>query len=184
MSRLIVRDNVVLVIIDVQDKLLNVVQSKDEVINNILKLVKVCKILNIPIIITEQYPKGLGRTNQKLIETLSNDYAPIEKTTFSCFKVKEFEERLLKLGRKTLILTGLETHICVLQTALEAIDKGYRVLVCVDAISSRRREDHTYALERMKIHGIELTTVETIIYELIEDAVKPEFKEVLKIVKE
>lgn len=177
-------ENSVLVIVDVQEKLFSVVNEQERLLKNIIKLVRVCKILNIPIIITEQYPKGIGRTVQQIVQELGPDYKPIEKTSFSCFGAQEFERRLIELGRRTLLLTGIELHICVYQTAVEALQRGYRPIVIYDATSSRLKLDYELCLHRLLAKGVDVATTDMIIFELVRDASHPKFKEVLSIVKQ
>ncbi len=181
---LIQADDSILVIIDVQEKLFNVVLNREIMLKNILKLVKVCKILNIPIVITEQYPKGMGKTVRELVEELGQYYRPIEKTTFSCFRTETFVKELERIGRKTLLLVGIELHICVYQTAIDALERGYHPVVIYDATSSRLEKDYEICLNRLIMKNVDVATTDMIIFELLKDASDPRFKEILKIVKE
>ncbi len=174
----------VLVIIDIQEKLFNVILAKEQVLKNIIKLVKVAKILKIPIILTEQNPQGLGRTIPELTQVLGSDYKPIEKTSFSCFGSREFRKRLEELARKTLLITGIESHICVYQTAVDAISHGYKPVVIYDATGSRLETDYRITLYRLISKGIDVATTDMVIFELVRDASHPVFKDILKIVKE
>jgi len=171
-----------LVVIDMQEKLLPLIRGWREVLTNVIKLVKTAKVLEIPIVATEQYPKGLGRTVPELVELLG--VRPLEKTTFSCFGAKGFEEKLRELRADALIVTGIEAHICVTQTVLDALDRGFKVYVPADATGSRRELDWLIALDRMRAHGADVATTEMVMFELIHDAARPEFKEILKLVKE
>ncbi len=177
-------DNSVLVIVDVQEKLFNVVLNREQVLKNILKLVKISKLLRIPIIITEQYPQGLGKTVPELVQELGEHYSPIEKTTFSCFGSQEFRERVSEIGRKNLLITGIEAHICVYQTAVDAASLGYRPVVVYDATSSRLELDYRVMLYRLLGKGIDVATTDMVIFELVGDSKHPAFREVLKIVKD
>ncbi len=177
-------ENAVLVIIDVQEKLFAVVNEQERLLKNIIKLVRVCKTLGIPIVLTEQYPKGIGKTIQPIVQELGPDYKPIEKTTFSCFGAPEFERRLMELGRKVLLLTGIELHICVYQTAVDALKRGYTPIVIYDATSSRLRPDYELCLHRLLAKGVDVATTDMIIFELVRDASHPKFREVLSIVKQ
>ena len=150
-------------------------------LDNIAKLVRVSEVFNIPVVVTEQYPKGLGRTVRELESILK--VKPIEKTSFSCFGAPEFEKELEKLGAQSLILTGIETHICVVQTALDALKRGYEVIVPADATGSRKELDWRIALDRMLAKGVDVVTTEMLLFDLIGDAARPEFKEILKLVK-
>lgn len=175
-SRLIERNNAALIVIDVQEKLIPLVVRNSEIINNIVKLIKFCKTLQIPIIITEQYPKGLGKTVREVSEELKG-VKPIEKTSFSCFGSEEFRNALKKNKIKTLILVGVEAHICIAQTALDAIDK-FRICVVADAVSSRTVENLNIGLQRMRDNGVIISSTEMLMYELLRDSQSKEFKEV------
>ncbi len=177
-------DDSVLVIVDIQDKLFNVVLEKERLLKNVLKLVRVCKLLDIPIVITEQYPKGMGKTVQELVKELETHYKPIEKTSFSCFGSEAFENKLKELKRRVLLLVGIELHICVYQTAIDALTRGYRPVVIYDATSSRLKTDYEICLHRLLKHGVDISTTDMTIFELIRDASHPKFKDILRIVKE
>ncbi len=170
----------VLVVIDMQEKLLPLVKDWETVLRNVEKLVKVAKILGMEVLATEQYPKGLGRTVPELVELLP---VLIEKTTFSCFLNSDFVRRIRDLAPQTLILTGIETHVCVIQTALDAFDYVREVVVPADATGSRNELDKEIALQRMRAKGVDVVTTEMLIFDLVRDASRPEFREILKIIK-
>jgi len=170
---LLTRDGTVLVVIDVQEKLFAKVEEK---------LIRFADIVGMPIVITEQYPKGLGPTIPEIRE-LTSTIKPIEKVEFSCLASSAFKERLSEIHARNLVLTGIEAHICVSQTAIEALTSGYGAYVVSDAISSRRREDKIIAIERMRRQGAVIVTSEMIMYEILRKAGTPEFKETLKLVK-
>ncbi|MDI6592017.1 MAG: hydrolase [Patescibacteria group bacterium] len=180
-SKLITREGAALIVIDVQEKLLPKIAEKEKLVDNIVKLIKFAKIINIPIILTEQYPKGLGHTIKEINEILP-DLHPIEKTTFSCFGSEEFKEQLSKMRISTLIITGVETHVCVSQTVLEGVDK-FKVCVISDAVSSRTKENWHIGLERMRENRAIISSTEMIMYELLGDAKTKEFKESLDLLK-
>ena len=184
MSRegLLSKENAVLIVVDVQERLFPLISGKDIILNNMRKLIRFAKIIGIPIILTEQYPKGLGPTISEIRE-LTSTIKPIEKLEFSCLASSAFRERLAEIHAKNLVLTGIEAHICVAQTAIEALTYGYRVYAVHDAISSRRLEDKTVAVERMRQHGVTIVTSEMLMYEILRKAGTPEFKKVLKLVK-
>ena len=171
--------NCALVIIDVQQKLVPVIAEADRVIENIVKLIKFSKILGFPIVLTEQ--QKLGETVAEIQGEIP-DIQPISKITFSCFKSEEFSEHIRQLNRNTLIITGLEAHICVAQTALHAIS-DHTVHVVSDAASSRSIYDWEIALNRMRHNGITITSTEMLIYELLARAGTPEFREALRLIK-
>jgi len=179
---LLTRDGTVLVVIDVQEKLFVKMEEKERIAENICKLIRFANLIGIPIIITEQYPKGLGPTIPE-IRKLTSGIKPIEKVEFSCLGSKAFREKLSEIHARNLVLTGIESHICVAQTAIEALTGGYRVYVVFDAVSSRRREDKTIAIERMRRQGAVIVTSEMLMYEILRKAGTPEFKEILKLVK-
>ena len=168
-----------LVIIDVQQKLVPVIAEAGRVIENIVKLIKFSKILGFPVVLTEQ--QNLGETVTEIQGEIP-DIQPISKITFSCFGAEEFGEHIRRLNRNTLIITGLEAHICVAQTALHAIS-DYTVHVVSDATSSRSTYDWEIALNRMRHNGITITSTEMLIYELLARAGTPEFREALRLIK-
>ena len=179
---LLTRDGTVLVVIDVQEKLFAKMEEKERIAENICKLIRFADILKIPIVITEQYPKGLGPTIPEIRE-LTATIKPIEKLEFSCLASSAFRERLAEIHAENLVLTGIEAHICVAQTAVEALMNGYRAYVVYDAVSSRRREDKAVAIERMRQQGVTIVTSEMLMYEILRKAGTPEFKRVLQLVK-
>ena len=179
---LLSKDETALIIIDVQEKLFEKVEDKDRIADSICRLIRFANILGIPIILTEQYPEGLGPTINRIRELVPN-VKPIEKIEFSCMASREFRRRLSEINVKNLVLTGIEAHICVAQTAIEAITSGYRVYVVYDAISSRHREDKAIAVERMKQHGVYMVTSEMLMYEVLRRAGTREFKEILELVR-
>ena len=179
---LLSKDETALIIIDVQEKLFEKVEDKDRIADSICRLIRFANILGIPIILTEQYPEGLGPTINRIRELVPN-VKPIEKIEFSCMASREFRRRISEINVKNLVLTGIEAHICVAQTAIEAIKSGYRVYVVYDAISSRHREDKAIAIERMKQHGAYVVTSEMLMYEILRRAGTREFKEILELVR-
>lgn len=179
---LINKNNSLLLIIDVQEKLSAIMNQRAKVISNIQKLVFVSEKLNLPILVTEQYPKGLGKTVPEIVENLSK-YEPIEKTTFSCCKDDKFMEKIKESCKKDIIVCGMESHVCVQQTSIELVDLGYRVYITGDAVCSRRKEDWKFSLHRIRAEGAVVTTTESIIFELMESSNNPEFKDIISIVK-
>lgn len=167
-----------LLVIDVQEKLVNMLGNSD-VKENAIKVAKACGILNIPAVITEQYPKGLGNTINEIKEALPNaEY--IEKTSFSAFK----EEELKKfLSHKQVILFGIETHICVLQTAMDLLNEGYEVFLVQNASGSRDEANKQAALRRLIHAGVQIVTTEMVLFELLESSKHPNFKEVQALIK-
>jgi len=180
---LINKKNSLLLQIDIQEKLIPAMPEGDYVIENCTKLIQGIKLFSMPAIITEQYPKGLGKTVQPLINELSELYEPIEKSTFSCMKNINFVEMLENYGKENIIITGMETHICVLQTVLQIKQAGYNPIIVEDCICSRKVNDHYIALERMLKESITITTYESVLLELCERSDTPEFKIISKIIK-
>jgi nicotinamidase-related amidase len=179
---ILTKENTALVVVDVQEKLLPYVIGKDEVVSNIQMLIKFAHIMDIPVILTEHYPKGLGVTVPEIKEVLS-EYAPKEKVIFSCWGSLEFAEKLKELGIKRIMIAGIESHICVCQTTLDAINSGYEVHVISDAVSSRTQRNLDIGLEKMRQFNAVISSTEMAMYEIMERADTKEFKEVLKLVK-
>ena len=172
----------VLVVVDVQDKLLHAIHDWHTVLDNTCRMVKFADTLGVPVIVTEQYPKGLGPTNVKLAELLPA-FAPLEKTVFSCFGAPGFAARLEELGAKTLVIVGIEAHICVQQTALEALDRGLGVHIVADAVGSRALANKEIGLAKIRQGGGVITSVEIALYEWLERSDGAEFKSILPLIK-
>jgi nicotinamidase-related amidase len=179
---ILTKENTAMVVVDVQEKLLPFVIGKEEIVKNIQMLIKFAHIMDIPLILTEHYPKGLGVTVPELKEVLE-EYVPKEKVIFSCYGCLGFTEKLKELGVKTLMIAGIESHICVQQTALDAMNSGYEVHVIADAVSSRTQGNLDIGLEKMRQFGAVISSTEMAMYEIMERADSKEFKEVLKLVK-
>lgn len=175
----LINKNSILILVDVQEKLVPMVFNFKKVIKNILKLIEFAKIAKLPILIVEQ--KNLGKTIEKIRSRLSL-FRPVQKVEFNCFANKVFSQKLKRINKNNLILAGIETHICILQTALSA-PKKYKVFVVSDAVSSRNPKDHEMAIERLKLAGKIITTTETLIFEICKKANIKIFKEALKIIK-
>jgi nicotinamidase-related amidase len=180
---ILTRDGAVLVIFEMQERLVPAVHERKMVLNNIINMAAAAKILKIPIILTEQYPKGLGATVPELVEVLGEDVKSIEKLSFSAFGSEEFKKRLDELKAKTLILCGLECHICINQTALDGVQEGFMVHVLADGVSSRTKENLEIGLEKIRQGGGIVTTTEMALYELMEVAKTEEFNSVLKVLR-
>lgn len=172
----------VVVIIDVQEKLLHAMHKKEELLENFQKLVKGAQVLGVPMLWTEQYPEGLGPTVPEIAEHLK-DIQPITKRSFSCCANHQFVQSVENLRRKQIVIAGIETHVCVYQTTMDLLRLGYEVQVVADAVSSRTIENKQIGLQRMSNAGVILTSTEMILFELLRVAEGPKFKEILKIVK-
>jgi len=175
-------DKTVLVVIDVQEKLSCVMHEKEKLFKNLQKMIKGIQILDIPILVTEQNPNGLGPTAPDIAPLLT-DTKPITKFSFSCCGEEPFMREIEKLNRKQILLTGIETHVCVYQTAVDLIEAGYEVHTVVDCVSSRTIENKNLALDKIKSEGARLTSVEIALFELLRTAKYPKFKEMSQIVK-
>jgi len=169
-------------IIDVQEKRMEVMGQKKRVTDNIVKLLNLSRLYDLPVILTEQYPKWLGPTLPEVKEFLPG-CEPIDKLHFNCCDVDTFNARLESKNLKNIILTGVESHICVFQTCFSLLEKGYRVHVPQDAIDSRTEENRRVGLELMKETGALITSTEAVIYQILKKAGTKEFKEMLKIIK-
>lgn len=175
--------NTALVVVDVQGKLAQIMDQKEALFANLEKMIKGIQVLEIPIIWTEQVPEKLGPTLPELSELLTHSAKPIAKSSFSCCGHPPFMEAIQTLGRRQVLLTGIETHVCVYQTALDLLDSGYEVQVVTDAVSSRTSANKQIGLERMKAAGATLTSTEMALFELLRVAEGPQFKQIAKIVK-
>lgn len=175
-------ENSVLFVIDVQDRLVGMLKNSEEIAKNNYVLTKAANILGIPIIASEQYPKGLGSTILEVRENINPDNI-FEKTSFSALKEDLIKSKLKSLERKKIILTGIETHICVYQTARELLDLGYEVYVIKNAVSSRNKKDYRTSLELMRDYGVRLTCVETVLFEWLESSKHLNFKEIQNLIK-
>jgi len=175
-------DNSVLLIIDVQEKLERVIHQREELVDNLTKLVKGIQILEVPIIVTEQYPKGLGATIPEITQLIP-DIEPLPKLNFNCYDDENFVEKLEYTGRTQVIISGIESHICVYQTTRELIDRKYEVYVVTDTVSSRTPENRETGLNMMKQMGAILTSTEAVLFELLRIASGDKFKAISQIVK-
>ncbi len=176
------RDDALLVVVDIQERLARVMEERDVVVNNCLHLVELARLHSIPIVVTEQYPKGLGPTLPEITDALG-DTGPVEKITFSCCGEAGFLEKVRSAGRKKIILTGMETHVCVLQTALDLMKDGYTVHLVEDAVTSRRRENKETALRFLRDAGCVVTCTETVLFQILERAGTDEFKSIARRIK-
>jgi nicotinamidase-related amidase len=176
------KDDTLLVIVDIQTRLLNVMFEKERLISSCRKLIQSAKILEIPMTMTEQYPKGMGPTDPEILKLLQ-DVKVIEKLHFSCCGVEDFNKKIESLGKKQIVIIGIEAHICVLQTVHDLLQQSYFVYVPHDATSSRKESDYRNALDRMRQAGAVIGSIESAIFELLEKAGTPTFKEISKTVK-
>ncbi len=182
MSLINTNDSIILVI-DIQTKLLQSVFNPSQVLKKSAIMAKAASILNIPAIVTEQYPVGLGSTIDELMQVLPNDTRYFEKNTFSALDNLEIAELLRVARKKQVILFGIETHICVSQTAIALTELGYDVYLISDACSSRQEVEYISGLERMKEHGVHILTAEITLFEWLRSSKHPKFKEIQNLIK-
>ncbi len=179
---MLVSNNAVLLVIDVQGKLAQLMDNRDSLFRNLQILIRGLQILEVPVLWMEQIPGKLGPTIPEVAKLLS-PVIPIKKSSFSCCGNKEFMDNLIPLNRKQVLLTGIETHICVYQTALDLLQMGYEVQVVADATSTRAPENKQVGLERIKDLGGVITSTEMVLFELMRVGEGARFKEICKIVK-
>lgn len=182
MAQLNLEDSLVL-IIDVQEKLLNAVFNKEQVEKKSAIVAEAAKILGIPVVVTEQYPKGLGNTIPAVKDALAEDTEVFEKTAFSALNNEEILEAIKKHNKKQILIFGIETHICVSQTTAALRELGYDVCVIKDACGSRAEEEYLAGLERMKDNGAYIITTEIALFEWLKGAKHPNFKAVQALIK-
>ncbi|GMW02275.1 MAG: hypothetical protein AMXMBFR84_34110 [Candidatus Hydrogenedentota bacterium] len=176
------RSKTVLTVIDFQEKLIPSIHAADDVIARASTLIRCALELGLPILCTEQYPKGLGHTVGPIAGLLGS-CAPMAKTSFGCLGDASFADALRATGRTQVLLTGVETHVCVLQTALGARALGLDVFVPMDAVGSRATSEHEAGLARMRDAGVTLVTTEMAVFEMLREAGTPEFKRILPLIK-
>lgn len=176
------RNQTVLVVIDVQSKLLPVIYDYPALVENIKKVIQGAQILGIPVVLTEQYPEGLGLTVDEIRETLS-EYNPIEKMSFSCCGEENFIEKIKQLNRNKILVCGIEAHVCIYQTCMDLLSEGYEVHLLVDAISSRKKENRDLTVEKLHGAGVQITSVEMALFEILKEASVNEFRKISKIIK-
>lgn len=172
--------------IDYQEKLVPAMNDNQKLINNSVKLIKGLNILNVPVIFSQQYTKGLGMTVNEIMDAYEKDdqsFEYFDKKKFSCYEDDAIKEDIYRAGKNNIIICGMETHICVLQTAIGLKEKGYNVMIITDCVSSRTKENSDIGIERAKQEGILIGTYESILFELTKGADMAGFKEISKLVK-
>lgn len=180
--RILAEDTLAL-IIDFQERLLPVIDRKEQLIHNAGILVKGLNTLNIPMIVTQQYTKGIGMTVPALMDAVGEDFTYYDKITFSCADDETIMNKIEEYGRKNIIICGAEAHICVLQTAIDLMSKGYHVIMVEDCIGSRKENDRQIGVWRAVSEGVVITTYEAILFELTRKAKSDVFKEISRLVK-
>jgi len=181
-----------LVVVDVQVRLLPSIHEGEETVGQICRLVRGFRIAGAPILVTEQYRKGLGETDPRIQAALTEQdpitrqphpFEPLEKTAFSCARDEGFVKALEASGRRQVVLCGIESHICVHQTALDLLDRRYFVEVAADAVSSRSARNREVALRRLESEGVKLTTVETAVFEMLQTCTTDAFRAWIKVIR-
>ena len=176
------KEDAVAIVVDMQERLLPHIHEGESVLANCLKLIEGMKILGIPLLVTQQYTKGLGTTVPSII-SLFPDFTFFEKISFSCCGDTAFSDELDRLGRKDIILCGIETHVCVLQTCLDLLAAGKRPIIADDCTSSRKLCDKEIAIGRMRQEGARITTMESILFELTRVAGNTTFRSISGLIK-
>ena len=176
------QNDCLVLIIDLQEKLLNMVKNEN-IAKNATKLAKAAKILDIPVLITEQYPKGLGSTDEKIKESLSSKVKIVEKCAFSAPDEEGFLEILKSYNKKQVIICGIEAHVCVHQSTADLIEQGYEVYFVADCSASRAQCEFDMGVERMKSNGVKITSLEIVLFELLKTSKHPNFKEIQGLIK-
>ena len=172
-------ENTALAVIDVQGKLTSLVHDHEKVLTRIQHLIKAALAFSIPILWSEQAPDKIGGTVESIKNLLSSKVNPIHKRSFSCYACPEYLEELKKINKRKILVTGIETHVCIYQTARDLHSHGYQVYLIADAVSARHEFDHQVSIARMRDEGIIITTTEMAICELLRSADHPKFKEVI-----
>ena len=174
-----------LLIIDIQERLASAMPADilEKVIKNNNILLTAATELEIPVSHSEQYPKGLGNTVNAIAEQIPKESSAVTKTSFSCADAVGFNDLIAKHKRQQIIISGIESHICVLQSAIQLQHKGYAIYVVEDAVCSRKKLNHKNAIERLRQSGVIITNTESVIFEWLRDAAHPKFKELSKLIK-
>jgi len=178
----IIQEETAAVVIDIQERLLPHIFQWEQTLQNCLKLIEGLQVLSVPIVVTQQYTKGLGPTDPSIVNRISG-FSHIEKITFSCCGEPAFMDKLSSLGKKNIILCGIETHVCVLQTCIDLLEEGYIPVVVEDCVSSRKPDDKAVAIARMRQEGARISTMESILFELTQVSGTETFKNISKLVK-
>ncbi len=179
------RENVSLVVIDMQERLMGAIpdEYRKSTIKNAAVLIESAKAFQIPIIVTEQYPKGLGSTIPEIRDCIGEGIRPLEKVVFSCARAPEFKSAMDEAGRREVLVCGIETHVCVLQTVIDMVNEGYVVYVPADAVASRKNLDWEKGIGLIERAGAFVGTTEAFLFQLLERAGTEEFKTISKLIK-
>ncbi len=176
-------DNSVMLLVDVQGQLAQLMYEKEKMVKGLEAMIQGMKVLGVPIIWMEQIPSKLGPTSEPIAALMNGQALPIEKSSFSCCREPGFMDQFKALGRNQVLITGIETHICVFQTGYELMELGCQVQVAADCVSSRTRENREIGLSRLAQAGAQITSVEMAFFELMKEAKGDTFKQVVKLIK-
>jgi nicotinamidase-related amidase len=177
------RDDTGLILVDVQEAFRPVIDDFDGVVANCGLLAEGFAQLGLPVLVSEQYPKGLGHTVEELVARLPEEAEPVEKLRFSAIGVPDIDDRIAAGGRRQWVVAGIEAHVCVNQTVHDLIARGHEVHVAGDAVSSRTASNRELGLDKMRLAGARVTSAEMALFELLEEAGSPEFKAISKLVR-
>jgi len=178
---LLARDSTALLVVDLQEKLVPTIESADQILANSNKLLQAASILEVPVLVSEQYPSGLGKTVDSL--DVSQAAVVAEKTMFSCRGCPEIIDFLEQKAIRTVLICGIEAHVCVAQTAFDLVAMGLQVHIAIDSVGSRSKIDCDTAISRMNLHGIVTTTAEAAIFEWCETSSADRFKQISSLIK-
>ena len=181
-STILQKETTGLLIVDIQERINAVMKYRETVVENTVKLIRGFKVFELPVFITEQYRKGLGATESSILEALEKPQI-VEKLTFSCCGASQLMTQIHDKNIKQVVICGIETHVCIQQTALDLLANDFLVYLIRDAVSSRKKIDHKSAIDRMRNEGIIVTTAESVLFELLVEAKTQAFKEISQIVK-
>ena len=174
-----------LLVIDIQERLVSAMPeaTRDEVLSRTRRILQSAALLEIPTILTEQYPQGLGATEAAVGQWLPAETRRLEKTSFSCCNAQGFCETALVAGRNHIVIIGMETHVCVLQTAIDLLQRDYQVFVVADAVCSRSADHKRNALERMRQSGVQITNSESLLFEWLRDSNHEQFRAISRLIR-
>lgn len=179
----IVAEDTIALIVDYQEKLMPVIDRGDQILEHAAILIQGLKQLEIPILVTQQYTKGLGMTVPNIAKAAGEAFTYYDKITFSCYEDENIRRKIAQAGRKNIIICGVEAHICVLQTVIDLLQGGYRVILVEDCIGSRKENDRAIGVKRAAAEGAVITTYEAILFELTRIAGTEAFKQISKLIK-
>jgi nicotinamidase-related amidase len=179
------RETATLLVVDVQDRLFPAMDAdhREEVVANIKVLAAAARRLGLPMLLTEQYPKGLGHTLPEVREAVGPGVEAVAKVAFSCWGAEAFRDRLRATGRRTVIVAGMEAHVCVLLTALDLLAEGLSVHVAADAVTSRTQASWRLAMEQLRQAGAVVTSTETVLFQLLGQADTDDFRALARLIR-